>query len=605
MSNCNFIGLYHYDEKSGHSSIDDIRKPNFAKIPYYPNDEAKKPITLWLRNSIPGLNDGNYYLFNWKLSEADYNNPYEIYIDFKFKPQEIRPQWFIEQLFNDRYNDKSKNFESSTNFLDTLSKQLSAKESTFIYELLQNANDYPVDGVPVDVEFRILDNYLVFMHSGDYFNVRNISGICGINEKEKSANKKTIGYKGIGFKTVFLNNHYVYIRTGEYSFRFEEKAKAIKRLEAPWPILPIWTGADEIPKEILPVIASPDAIEKYRVQIALRPDNPSILHYGRKSYENLFKEVFEDSNLILFIPKVRSVKVYIGDELVRDCIVDEDRWVIGDYEQDIDEEFQKLVNKDIETGKSRIPEKYKDFDRTKVSFACRKEGRKLLPVENAHLYCYLPTSASWEFPFLLNTDMIPKGDRDDIEREVYLKDEDETNFNLELAKIAGKNFFCWIQDLIKSGSYDYDSIFSLVPDFDKCIKETDEKYKDFIENFKSGFESLLENSEIVPVLIDKQIAFKSVSDMIYDTTGLSCAGIMSDDDILSLSNWDGYFPHPLLRNYSRATLMPGIKSFLSMYHIDDQLYDKDVLHDAVEEDAFQKWLALQDNNDKFLEFLLT
>lgn len=341
VSNCNFIGLYHHDEKSGHSSIDDIRKPNFAKIPYYPNDEAKKPITLWLRNSIHGLNDGNYYLFNWKLSEADYNNPYEIYIDFKFKPQEIRPQWFIEQLFNDRYNDKSKNFESSTNFLDTLSKQLSAKESTFIYELLQNANDYPVDGVPVDVEFRILDNYLVFMHSGDYFNVRNISGICGINEKEKSANKKTIGYKGIGFKTVFLNNHYVYIRTGEYSFRFEEKAKAIKRLEAPWPILPIWTGADEIPKEILPVIASPDAIEKYRVQIALRPDNPSILHYGRKSYENLFKEVFEDSNLILFIPNVRSVKVYIGDELVRDCIVDEDRWVIGDYEQDIDEEFQK------------------------------------------------------------------------------------------------------------------------------------------------------------------------------------------------------------------------------------------------------------------------
>lgn len=216
--------------------------------------------------------------------------------------------------------------------------------------------------------------------------------------------------------------------------------------------MPIWTGADEIPKEILPVIASPDAIEKYRVQIALRPDNPSILHYGRKSYENLFKEVFEDSNLILFIPNVRSVKVYIGDELVRDCIVDEDRWVIGDYEQDIDEEFQKLVNKDIETGKSRIPEKYKDFDRTKVSFACRKEGRKLLPVENAHLYCYLPTSASWGFPFLLNTDMIPKGDRDDIEREVYLKDEDETNFNLELAKIAGKNFSAGFKTSLKAGA---------------------------------------------------------------------------------------------------------------------------------------------------------
>lgn len=65
-------------------------------------------------------------------------NPYEIYIDFHFQPQPIRPQWFIDQLFADRYNDKSKNFESSANFLDTLSKQLSAKESTFIYELLQS-----------------------------------------------------------------------------------------------------------------------------------------------------------------------------------------------------------------------------------------------------------------------------------------------------------------------------------------------------------------------------------------------------------------------------------------------------------------------------------
>lgn len=88
--------------------------------------------------------------------------------------------------------------------MDTLSKQLSAKESTFVYELLQNANDYPIEGKLVDVEFHITDNYLLFMHTGDKFNVRNISGICGINEKEKVANRKAIGYKGIGFKTVFL-----------------------------------------------------------------------------------------------------------------------------------------------------------------------------------------------------------------------------------------------------------------------------------------------------------------------------------------------------------------------------------------------------------------
>lgn len=263
VTDCTFIGFYHYDKVHGISTVSDLRKPNFAKIPYYPNDPLKRPIELHnynekTNNAILGIEPEQYYLFNWKLTNRNSLNPYEIYFDFEYQPQPIRPQWFIDQLFNDRYNDKSKNFESSANFLDTLSKQLSAKESTFIYELLQNANDYPVEGVPVDVEFHITDNYLVFMHSGDFFNVRNISGICGINEKEKTANIKTIGYKGIGFKTVFLNNHYVYINTGDYSFRFDKNASKIKRLEAPWPILPIWTEATDVPSEVSNIFSKAD-----------------------------------------------------------------------------------------------------------------------------------------------------------------------------------------------------------------------------------------------------------------------------------------------------------------------------------------------------------
>lgn len=602
VADCNFIGYYHYDMENELSIVDDIRKPNFAKIPYYPNDVQKNPISLHYKGEIKGITPGNYYLFNWRLSGNNPDNPYEIYIDFHFQPQPIRPQWFIDQLFADRYDDKSKNFESSANFLDTLSKQLSAKESTFIYELLQNANDYPVNGVPVDVEFHITDKYLVFMHSGDYFNVRNISGICGINEKEKTANIKTIGYKGIGFKTVFLNNHYVYIKTGDYSFRFDKEASKIKRLEAPWPILPVWTPEDEVESEIASIFDA--ANKKYRVKIALRPDNPAILHTGRKNYEALFREVFDDSNLILFIPNIRSVKVYINGILERDCVIDEAKWLVSDYEENINEDFQALVNKDIDTGKSRIPEKYKDFERTKVSFACRKDGRKLLPIENANLYCYLPTSATWGFPFLMNTDMIPKGDRDDIEREVYLKDEDETNFNLELARIAGEKFFSWIKDLMESGEYDYDSIFALVPDFDKCKKTQGYKYDDFIEMFQSGFESKMDKEGIIPVVENKSIVLKPVEDVIYDTTGLSCSGVLTDEEILTLSEWSDFFPHPLLRDYDNYSLRPGIQSFLLRYHSEVQEYDIDVLHGACEGEGFQKWLHDQIHNEKFIAFLL-
>lgn len=203
VDDCEFIGYYHPDTKSDGYLIDDLRKTNFDRIPPYLTNQ--KAISLWLKYPQRGLGLNNYYRFTWKLSHRDANNPYEIDLDNQYAPQKITPKWFIDKLFEDRHSDKSKNFGSAANFLDTLSKQLSAKESTFVYELLQNANDYPVEGQMVDVEFHITDNYLLFLHSGDKFNVRNISGICGINEKEKVANRKTIGYKGIGFKTVFLN----------------------------------------------------------------------------------------------------------------------------------------------------------------------------------------------------------------------------------------------------------------------------------------------------------------------------------------------------------------------------------------------------------------
>lgn len=592
VDNCKCIGFYHYDEESETYIVDDLRKPNFDHIPYYPGDTEKRPIKITYPHEIRGIKLNDYYLFTWKLSHRNKFNPYEIYIDFENQPKPIEPKWFIDTLFDDRHNDKSKNFGSATNFLDTLSKQLSAKESTFVYELLQNANDYPVEGQSVDVEFYVTDNYILFIHTGDKFNVRNISGICGINEKEKVSNKKTIGYKGIGFKTVFLNNHYVYLRTGKYSFRFDQKAKKIKRLEAPWPILPVWTNHEEVAAEVNSVFDTVD--KKFRVQIALRPDDKNMLHLGRNSYANLFKEVFADSNIILFIPNINSVRVIIDGKEERVCFRNNDEWIVGDYEEDIEPNIQSLVNKTIDKGNSRIPEKYKDFDCTKVSFACKHEGAIIKPVDKATLYCYLPTKASWGFPFLMNTDMIPKGDRNDIETEVKLLDEDETNFNEVLAAIAGRKLFDWLKNLLMSRKYHLGSVFSLVPDFKKC-KEEHDYYDDFIAQFEDEFNECVETEQIVPVT--KGIA--NVKSVVYDTIGLTTAGVMTDDEFLKFSGLDnGYLPLPLLRKDK------NFLSFLKRYADEDMKFNEDKLHDMMDNEDFQTWLKVQDNNNKFIKFLL-
>ena len=554
---------------------------------------------MWLKYPQRGLELDNYYRFTWKLSHKDKDNPYEIYLDNRFPAQPITPKWFIDNLFEDRHSDKSKNFGSAANFLDTLSKQLSARESTFVYELLQNANDYPVEGQKVDVEFHITENYLLFLHSGDKFNVRNISGICGINEKEKVANKKTIGYKGIGFKTVFLNNHYVYLRTGEYSFRFDEgespekkRGGKIKRQNAPFQILPIWTEHNEVSTEVNSVFDKAD--KKFQVQIALRPDSSRILHYGKNSYENLFREVFSDSNIILFVPNINSVRVFINGQEERTCFRNNDEWIVRDYENEIREDLQNLINNTIDKGNSRIPEKYKDFDYTKVSFACKHDGAIIKPVDDATLYCYLPTKASWGLPFLMNTDMIPKGDRNDIETEVKLLDEDETNFNEELASIAGSKLFLWIRDLLTSRNYHLGSVFSLVPDFKKCKREHKE-YTNFIEKFETAFNDCLETETIVP--ISKGIAL--VSTVILDTTGLSCSGIMTDDEFRKFTGMEDYYlPLPMLRKDKH------FNSFLKRYAQDEQKFEEENIEALIANKDFQEWLKDQDNNNKFLNFLL-
>lgn len=599
VDDCQFIGYYHYDEERNIYIIEDLRKPNFDHIPYYPGDTEKKPIQLHYSYSIKGIKEDDYYLFTWKLSHRNIYNPYEIVLDFKTQPKPIDPEWFINKLFEDRHNDKSKNFGSATNFLDTLSKQLSAKESTFVYELLQNANDYPVEGQKVDVEFHITDKYLLFLHTGDKFNVRNISGICGINEKEKVANKKTIGYKGIGFKTVFLNNHYVYIKTGDYSFRFDEGETPekkfggkIKRLEAPFQILPIWTNHNEVADEVNAIFDKTN--DRFRVQIALRPDNNNLLHIGRNCYEKLFRDVFSDSNIILFIPNINSVRVFINGEEERTCFRNNDEWVVGEYDDEINEELQTLINKTIEKGNSRIPEKYKDFSYTKVSFACKHSGAIITPIEDAIIYCYLPTKASWGLPFLMNTDMIPKGDRNDVETEVKLIDEKETNFNEELASIAGEKLFLWIKDLLTSKKYHLGSVFSLVPDFNKCKKEHRD-YLTFIEKFEESFKTCLFTETIVPIY--KGIA--PVNRVILDTTGLSSSGIMTDEEFYKFAEVENYFlPLPILRKDKHFV------SFLKRYAEDNQTFDKDCLLRLISNSDFKEWLKVQDNNNKFLNFLL-
>ena len=87
VNDCQCIGYYHYDDKSQKYVVDDLRKPNFDHIPYYPGDMEKRPIRITYPHEIRGIRLNDYYLFTWKLSHKNKYNPYEIYLDFSTQPR--------------------------------------------------------------------------------------------------------------------------------------------------------------------------------------------------------------------------------------------------------------------------------------------------------------------------------------------------------------------------------------------------------------------------------------------------------------------------------------------------------------------------------------
>lgn len=599
LKNNQFIGQFAPHE--GWYVITDIRNTDFTKIE--DKERGVKNLSISFKSNKP-FNRFAYYKFTWVLLETD---PLKFGIDLREEITPIYPKDIVGSLYEGIMRYPAGAAKKIARSLDTLKKQLtqSGKE-VFIYELLQNANDYPrrdknngkYQVLPVEVEFHITENHLIFQHTSEYFNPKNIAAICDINAEEKADNTEAIGYKGIGFKTVFLDNDYVLLNTGNYTFRFDKSATDV--IDTPWQILPIWTENNGIDNGIKSVFRQ-HPNDEFRVKFALQPRDAEILTDKDRddNYIDLFTDVFDSERVILFIPNIKKVSVFIDGQdepIVREK--DNKDWcvsnaLVDDIPDDITTKINDVLNNPNSLrsdGYEKIPEKYKNFCKTAVKFACKKDGRKLMPVDDAILYCYLPTKrADWGFNFLMNTDMVPNGQRDDIEN---------IELNHVIARIAGKQFFYWIKQLIESEKYDLDSIFALIPDFDECKKRR--LYKTFIEEFQEEFETLIKEDPFVPCLKkDGERTFECIDNIINDMTRMTANGVISDEDFISLMELSDYsLPINELRQSE------SFMNFLYKYSPSSLDVKVDDIVAKCEEANFQKWLADPQNNTRFIKHWL-
>ena len=109
--------------------------------------------------------------------------------------------------------------------LFSLVDNLYSKETRFLYELIQNAEDNSYSTATADGEkpflaFKLYPDKIIIDSNEDGFSKTNIKAICSVGHSTKKQSAGYIGEKGIGFKSVFKIARKVHIQSGQFSFAF-------------------------------------------------------------------------------------------------------------------------------------------------------------------------------------------------------------------------------------------------------------------------------------------------------------------------------------------------------------------------------------------------
>lgn len=364
---------------------------------------------------------------------------------------------FIQNLQKKRCNyNHPDQATSQANSLILLSSGIYTEEERFVFELLQNAVDAHSDSSStLNVRMVIQDGYFVFMHNGAAFTERDIEGLCDVGNGNKMKDVKKIGYKGIGFKSVFMRSNHVVVESGGYCFKFDKShwdnywdahwnqeeygiKDDDKRYLMPWQIIPIETDA---PIQI--------NAKDYNVVTYIKVGDSSNL-------EDKISALLSNSQFLLFLKSKNirmsylvngGTKCWIGKTETNGVValsangVEESRWLIHTNESvAVPENLKDLISADINT-----PDKLKEAKTFDLSFAIAldKNGKlKRLEREESVIYTYLPTSfrfGSDGFPFLVNANFITDAGRQQLHKD------SEWN-KLIFSKIPSE-FLLWIKDI--------------------------------------------------------------------------------------------------------------------------------------------------------------
>lgn len=358
---------------------------------------------------------------------------------------------------------------TTANALDLLSSGIYTEEERFIFELLQNAVDsFDLhEQTSLEIKIVLTDNLLVFMHNGSAFSERDLEGLCDIGNGNKVTDAKKIGYKGIGFKSVFMHSHRVTVWSAGICFKFDKdacealaksKGDEYKNVKMPWQIIPILTNT---PSDI--------NTGNFNVVTYIEISNKKLL-------ERKVEKLFRDTRFLLFL-KVDDLRISFwnnGEEILNlskkqaDDVLTlsmngepQNSWLIYSTEVKLTPEVKDALMHD-----SKTPTKLKDSESVEISFAIALDKDKnIIPLSNALIYTYLPTSFSFGLSFIVNANFITDAGRQQIVKDCA--------WNEYIFAQIPKSYLKWMADSVVKKYPDW---YKVLPPYSKFDNELSEAY---------------------------------------------------------------------------------------------------------------------------------
>ena len=422
----------------------------------------------------------------------------------------------IEKIFTQSTNySEAIQAVNQASSLNSLSADLYTDSKRFIYELLQNADDSSQNNESVKVWITISNEYLIFAHSGKSFSIRDLHGICNIDNGTKKSDTTKTGYKGIGFKSVFGQSEHVTIYTNEDFFRFDssyphewkwENTQAVwekqndKKFQYPWQIIPIYTNQTEIPEQIKQFLNDKDV----NVATIIKLKNV-------KETTHAIQSLSERLNMFLFLKNISEINIDVINEtsieiirkenerisLIKNKTLESD-WLSKKIKLKVSDEVKaKLIDE------HNLPDKLKNAENVELSLAAKigKEGIMKLSSHDKLLYSYLPTDESkYALPVLINTSFLTNANRENLHVN--------SKWNQWLFKNIAIEIFKWIAELVIS-EFQFQA-YRLIPE---------NTFKDILgEEFNKGIDEAINT---IPFITTTKQPLSKVKETIVDFTFLS------------------------------------------------------------------------------------